>query len=134
MRTIIAGSRDGIAYGDVLFAMEEAARVSDIRPSLVISGTARGTDRLGEFWAGRNGVPVRRMPADWKTHGPALAGRLRNEQMAEVAEALVAVWNGRSSGTAHMIDTAVKRGLRIYVHRVDVGRLQYVSGRKGEAR
>lgn len=38
------------------------------------------------------------MPADWDRYGNA-AGPIRNRKMAEVADALVAVWDGRSPGT-----------------------------------
>jgi len=35
--------------------------------------------------------------------------------MAAYAEALVAVWNGTSRGTRHMIEEARQRGLRVFV-------------------
>jgi hypothetical protein len=36
--------------------------------------------------------------------------------MSEVAEALIALWDGQSRGTKHMIETARKKGLRCYVY------------------
>lgn len=36
--------------------------------------------------------------------------------MAKQADALVAVWDGESRGTKHMIDIARKEGLEVYVH------------------
>lgn len=89
-------------------------RLAGISVSEVVSGCARGADTLGERWAHDNNIPVRRFPADWDTHG-SRAGYLRNIQMAEYADALVAVWDGRSKGTGHMIDIARKRGLHIHV-------------------
>lgn len=70
----------------------------------VISGDApRGVDRcaLMKPWA----CPVRKMPAAWRPDGKLdrSAGFRRNAQMADVADALIAIWDGKSPGTMHMI-------------------------------
>jgi len=83
-------------------------------PTVVISGTAWGVDKAGECWAKAHDIPIERYPADWNTFGRS-AGYRRNEKMAEVAEALVAVWDGVSRGTQHMIDIAKKKGLKVLV-------------------
>lgn len=110
MKVIIAGSR-GIAEYPLV---ERAVRESGFQVTEVFSGGARGVDCLGEEWARRNGIPVRRFPADWERDGKR-AGFLRNEQMADCAEALIAVWDGRSPGTKHMIEIAKKRGLKMFI-------------------
>lgn len=117
MRTIIAGSRDRIYYRDVVKAIEESG--FDI--TTVVSGRCRGTDMLGEHWAKIHGVPVDPYPAKWKVNGilDRGAGLKRNVMMAENAEALVAVWDGASDGTRHMIRVATDKGLKVYVHVVD---------------
>lgn len=43
------------------------------------------------------------------------AGYLRNEQMADGAEGLIAVWDGRSPGTGQMIEVAKRKGLKVFV-------------------
>ena len=110
MRVIVAGSRTIDSYKLV----EEAILKSGIQPTEIVSGTARGVDRMGELWAAVNGVPVKRFPADWRRNG-ASAGHIRNTQMAEYAEALVAVWDGSSPGTKHMIGVAKHKGLEVFV-------------------
>jgi|ERR1039458_1423661 hypothetical protein len=75
------------------------------KPTLIISGAARGADALGERWACEHAIPLVRMPADWDAHGRR-AGYLRNLEMAKQAQALIALWDGTSRGTAHMIETA----------------------------
>ena len=114
MRTIIAGSRDVHDY-DVVEDAVQGAENEGIFPSVVLSGRARGVDRAGEVWARMNGVPVDRFPADWKKHGRS-AGFRRNAEMAASAEALIAVWDGHSRGTKHMINTARRLGLKVHVH------------------
>ena len=39
--------------------------------------------------------------------------------MAENADALLAIWDGESRGTKHMIDTAREKGLEVYVYMVE---------------
>ena len=82
-----------------------------------MSGTARGVDRFGEQWAIENNVAIKRFPADWDTHGKR-AGYLRNIQMDDYADALIAVWDGESRGTKHMIEEAKRKGLEWFVHLV----------------
>jgi hypothetical protein len=111
MLTIIAGSREGIHYDDVLKAMETCPWM----PTEIVSGKARGVDTMGEQWAKENDVPIKEFPADWKNLGRK-AGTLRNCQMGDYADALVAVWDGSSRGTTHMIKYAREKGLKVHVH------------------
>ena len=83
----------------------------------VVSGCARGADQLGERWAQQEGLEVTRFPAEWDRDGRA-AGYMRNERMAREADALIAVWDGRSRGTGHMISMAKRWGLRVWVEKV----------------
>lgn len=110
MRTIIAGSRGIISPAALHFAVEECPW--DITE--VVSGGARGVDRMGEEWAESRGLPVKRFPAQWDKHGRA-AGPIRNAEMARYAEALLALWDGQSRGTKNMIENAQKMGLKVHV-------------------
>jgi hypothetical protein len=129
MRIIIAGSRSA--------PHEQVNRAIDRCPwigfaSEVVSGTANGADQAGEKWAEQHGVRVHQMPADWSEHGKR-AGPLRNEAMADLAQGLIAVWDGRSAGTRHMIEIARKRGLRIFVYLFASQRLEHVEASEGIA-
>ena len=85
----------------------------------VVSGTARGPDTWGERFAqSQSGVELTRMPADWDTHGKR-AGPIRNTEMAEYADGLLAIYDGQSAGTQDMIDTAVDRDMPVTVIRMD---------------
>jgi hypothetical protein len=113
LRTIIAGSRTltDADYGELLEALEGV----DWEISEILSGGAKGGDRLGELYAQKRKIPLKVYPADWKTHGRK-AGILRNSEMADDADALIALWDGTSKGTGNMIETATKRGLIVYIH------------------
>ena len=113
MRVIIAGSRDIESYEAVCRAMENFGQ----QVTEVVSGCARGIDKLGEQWARSRGIPVKRFPANWKQYGKA-AGPIRNKEMAEYADALVAIPRPASKGTVDMIKQARARGLLVSIHEV----------------
>jgi hypothetical protein len=110
MKVIIAGSRGITSYSVV----EAAVAASGFPVTEVVSGGARGVDELGEWYATQRGFPIKRFPANWGQFGRA-AGPVRNETMAKYADALVAVWDGESRGTADMINKAKLRNLKIHV-------------------
>ncbi len=113
MKVIVAGGRDFTNYALV----EEAIKISGFEISQIVSGKAKGVDTLGEVWALANNVPVEAFPADWSQHGRA-AGPIRNKQMAEYADALIAIWDGESKGTANMIQQARNKQLNVFIYLV----------------
>jgi hypothetical protein len=110
MRVIIAGSRDINDIDLLVSCIEE----SGLDVSRVISGCAPGMDQLGITWALCNNVPVDRFPADWNKHGKA-AGPIRNQEMADNADALIAIRKDNSRGTTDMINRARSKGLKVFV-------------------
>lgn len=114
MKTIIAGSRTA-SIKDVITALELCPFTAEITE--VVSGCARGADSYGEMLAEEFDVPVKKFPAEWKKYDRG-AGHIRNSQMAEYADALVAVWDGKSTGTKDMISKAEKRGLKVFIHKI----------------
>ncbi len=83
-----------------------------------IIAAAKGVDAMGEEWAERNVVAVKQFKVDWKTYGRAAVPK-RNEQMADYAEALVVIWDGKSKETANMIKNAEKNGLVVHVFKFE---------------
>lgn len=112
MKVIIAGSR----IVDNMWTIEAAIRDAKFKITEVVSGGAKGADRLGESWARLHNIPIKRFDPDW-SKGKS-AGIVRNVEMAKYAQALIACWDCSSAGTQHMINEARKRGLQVYVYRV----------------
>lgn len=116
MKTIIAGSR-WITDATVVY---RAIDLAGFNITEVVSGGARGVDTIGEMWAAYWGIPIKPFPAIWRDKDgqrDLQAGLKRNSAMARYADALIAVWDGRSPGTKHMIDQANYYGLKhIYVY------------------
>lgn len=81
----------------------------------VISGCAWGPDTIAKWWARDKGIEVIEMSADWDTFGKS-AGFMRNSDMVDIADALIALWDGSSKGTEDVINKAISAGL---IHHIE---------------
>lgn len=115
MKLIIAGSR---SISD-LRIVEDTILKSGWRNEIteIVSGCACGVDKLGEMWAEQNSIPVKRFPANWKKFGKK-AGSIRNKQMSEYGNKLIAIWNGNSTGTIDMVQQMKIAEKPVYLHKV----------------
>ena len=111
-KVIVAGGRDFNNY-DLLKSKLDIL-LANRSPIEIVSGTARGADKLGELYAKKSKLSLALFPADWEFHGKS-AGYKRNAQMADYADALVAFWDGKSRGTMHMINLAKSAGIHVRV-------------------
>lgn len=112
MKVIVAGGRDFNNYSFVEKKLNEL--LTPVENVTIISGGAKGVDALGERYATEHNLPIERYPADWDTHSKG-AGLIRNAQMVEVGDKLIAFWNGESLGTKNVVETATKKGLDVTV-------------------
>lgn len=113
MKVIIAGSRTVSDYSII----NDAIKKSCFTITEVVSGTCKGVDKLGEFYAKQHNIPIKQFPADW-SKGKS-AGYLRNAEMANYADALIAIQHNNSKGTQHMINLATKKGLKVFILKVE---------------
>ena len=113
MKLVIFGSRGIEDMWAVEKAMEAWSMASQVTE--IVSGGARGVDRLGERYARQRGIPCKVFPALWEKYGKS-AGVIRNGKMAAYADYGVAIWDGESRGTAHMV--RLMEG-RVFVWKMD---------------
>ena len=73
--------------------------------TVIVSGGARGVDTVAETAAKACGLEIQIFPALWGTYGKR-AGFLRNRQIVEAADRVVAFWDGLSPGTLSTIKLA----------------------------
>lgn len=111
MRTIIAGSRHLWIDVDTIDIIVNSFQ---LHISKIVSGHSGNVDLAAESWAKREGIPCELYPADWKQFGRR-AGPLRNGTMVKNADALIAVHDGISRGTADVIRQAREAGLKVFV-------------------
>lgn len=116
MKLIIAGSRtvhpDNVAINGAISDAFGAATL--LRISEIVSGGANGADACGEHYAKAHGLAIKQFPANWDKHGKA-AGKLRNREMADYADAALVFWDGMSSGSCDMVTRMVARGKPVRV-------------------
>lgn len=104
MKLIIAGSRDINDYNVVKKALVDSGYWKEHGKSLeIVCGMAKGVDYQGLTFALKNSLIVHKFPADWDKYGKA-AGYIRNKEMGDFADELLAIWNGKSRGTKSMIE------------------------------
>ena len=110
MKTIIAGPRDWYLPDWV----EYTYRTCPWDVTQIVSGCARGIDTAAIDFATVHGISLKRFPADWELHDNA-AGPIRNRQMADYADALIAIWNRVSKGTEDMIAVMKRMNKPVYL-------------------
>lgn len=102
MKVIIAGGRDThITFKDI----ESQIRISDYNVTEIVEGGSSGVDTTAYKYAKYNKIPVKEFYAEWDVYGKC-AGPIRNRQMAEYADALIAFPGGK--GTQDMINAMRK--------------------------
>jgi hypothetical protein len=101
MKVAVIGSRSFTDY-------ERLTQVlSGMAVTEIISGGAQGADTLAERYATTHGIPTLIFKPDWKKYGRA-AGPIRNKDIINNAEVVVAFWDGKSKGTLSSIKLAEK--------------------------
>lgn len=82
----------------------------------IVHGGAKGADRIAEQEAQKAGLLIEAHPADYSDGAGKLAPLIRNSKMASLgADLCVAFWDGRSTGTAHMMEMARAHGIPVEV-------------------
>lgn len=113
MKVAVIGSRGYTDYEKV------KKTLSSLHITLLISGGADGADSLGEQYAKEKGIETLIFIPDWKKHGK-VAGFLRNTDIVENADLIVAFWDQTSKGTKDSIDKANKANKEILI--IDINR------------
>lgn len=110
-KVVISGSR-------TIFDMnlvETAIIQSKFEVTEVVEGEAEGVDTLAREWAKKNNIPFTPFKAKWNIYGKKRAGKIRNLEMLDYGDCLIAVWDGHSPGTRHIMEAAVSRKMPMHV-------------------
>lgn len=106
MDVAIVGSRNFNNYSFMRSNLLQHFNVDDIK--CICSGGAKGADTLAEMFADEFNIPTKVFLADWAKHGKS-AGFIRNVDIVDNADIVIAFWDGISKGTKHSIDLAKKK-------------------------
>lgn len=108
MKVAVIGSRTFDKYESVYNVL------SKLKITEIISGGAKGADSLAERYAKEAEIPTKIFLPDWETYGKK-AGFLRNTQIIEECEMVVAFWDSESKGTKDSLDKAEKLGKKVMI-------------------
>lgn len=125
MKIVVAGSRN-IQFTDEVQRVLDHYLLND-RVTSIISGMARGIDSYAASWARQNGVHLIERPANWKDH-PFDAGFRRNQVMAIEGDMLLALWDGKSTGTVDMMKRMRRQKKPVIVVKFDETGREIKSG------
>ena len=81
------------------------------KPSLVISGGAKGADTYGIEWAQARGIQTKVYPPDQRlinTSGFRTAAMARNTDIVNASDRVIAFWDKKSRGTLDTVTKATK--------------------------
>jgi len=102
MKLAIVGSRTFVDYQFLKECLKEYKEITEI-----VSGGADGADYLAERYATEFNHKIIIFKADWNKNGRS-AGFIRNKQIIDYADRIIAFWDGKSKGTANDIELAKK--------------------------
>jgi hypothetical protein len=108
MKVAVIGSR---SFNDYELLRQT---LSKLEITLVVSGGAKGADSLGEEYANANNIPTKIFLPDWDKYGKS-AGMLRNSDIINEAEIVVAFWDGESKGCKDAIAKANKLNKKVLI-------------------
>ena len=83
-------------------------------PDAIVSGGAIGADSYAKEYALKNDIALVEFLPDYRKFGKK-APILRNIQIVDNCDFLLAFWNGTSRGTKFTIDYAIKQGVPVKV-------------------
>ena len=100
----IVGSRTFNDYALFERAIDKTLlRLSDKHDQIAfVSGGAKGADSFARRYAKEHKIKIIEFLPDWNKHGKA-AGFIRNQEIIDKSDLLVAFWDGKSRGTYHDI-------------------------------
>ena len=81
----------------------------------IVSGGAKGIDTLAAQYARDKGIVLTEFLPDYARYGRG-APIVRNKQIVEYADAVLAFWDGTSRGTKFMIDYCKKNNKQVIIH------------------
>ena len=103
MKAAIIGSRTFDDYNLVCETLSEYEN----QITLMVSGGAKGADKLGEKWAKEKNKEVLIFYPEWEKYGKS-AGFRRNKDIIENSDIVFAFWDGQSKGTQSSIELSKK--------------------------
>lgn len=113
MRVAIVGSRN---FNDFSMFEKEIDKYKD-KITEIVSGGAKGADKLAQKYTKKHNIPIKIFKPDWKRFGKR-AGIVRNREIVENSDLVIAFWDGKSKGTKFTIEYAKSLNKEVVIVKV----------------
>ena len=111
MKIAIIGSR---TFNDYELVCKTIKELKLETMTYMVSGGAKGADSLGEQYAKEHNIPCKIFKPDWNTYGKS-AGFVRNKDIINACDIVVAFWDGKTKGTEHSIMLAKRSNKIVHI-------------------
>ena len=120
MKLAIIGSRT-LRQSEVKQVIDRVVRASKQPIDCIVTGGANGVDAQAEAYAHGHGIETEIYLPDYAAHGRR-APLVRNNVILQRADAVLAIWDGESRGTAYTVHRARKMGLPVHTVRLEAAK------------
>ena len=100
MKVAVIGSRN--------LSVENLKLYLTLDTTEIVSGGAKGVDRCAKQYASSHGIPLKEFLPDYKRYHKR-APLMRNLEIIDYADLILAFWDGKSHGTAFVISNCKRR-------------------------
>ena len=118
MKIAIVGSRSFNDYDLFVGELNKIFSEEDFEIDEIVSGEALGTDLMAKKLALNNNIKYIGFPADWNKFGKS-AGFIRNQQIVDNSDIIIAFQLNKSKGTQDTINKAKLQNKKVILIKVE---------------
>lgn len=82
----------------------------------LVSGGAAGVDTVAQRYSDKTGIPITVFRPKYDKYPPKKAPLMRNLEIIDYADIVLAFWDGKSTGTRHVINNCLKKGKEVKIY------------------
>lgn len=109
MKVAVVGSRGLVVDNLVQYLPKETSEI--------ISGGAKGIDTCAEEYAKKNNIKLIVIKPDYQRYKKG-APLIRNKEIVDLADCVIAFWDKKSRGTKFVIDDCLKKDKKCIVYNI----------------
>lgn len=110
MKVAVIGSRSFSDYE----RLEKSLSSVNVTIDVIVSGGAKGADSLAAAYAKNHGIELLEFLPEYSRYGRA-ATIVRNRQIVDASDVVIAFWDGTSKGTKSSLDYARKNNKQVII-------------------
>ena len=114
MKLAVVGSRSFTDKATVFFFLDAYRETFGDKLVIVSGGCPNGPDNHAEMYGWKHDIPLQIYLPDWDKYGKG-AGFIRNSEIVENCDEVIAFWDRKSNGTRDTIRKAEKKNKEVII-------------------